>query len=60
MMDLLSAWRALIKARFWLRHQSSDLNSRQRNVFNRLRDAEPDGFEGGINTYKYMSITRFC
>lgn len=44
------------KARFWLRHQASDINERQRKALNRLLDAGPDGFEGGINTRKYMSL----
>lgn len=48
----------LAKARFWLRHQTTDLNSRQRKVLNRLLDAGPGGFEGGINTRKYMSLTK--
>jgi Fic family protein len=48
----------LAKARFWLRHQATDLNERQRKVLNRLLDAGPDGFEGGMNTRKYMGLTR--
>jgi Fic family protein len=48
----------LAKARFWLRHQSTPLNARQRKALNRLLDAGPDGFEGGINTRKYMSLTK--
>jgi Fic family protein len=48
----------LAKARFWLGHQHTDLNERQRKVLNRLLDAGPDGFEGGMNTRKYMSLTR--
>lgn len=48
----------LAKARFWLRHQATILNERQRKVLNRLLDAGPDGFEGGINTRKYMGMTR--
>jgi Fic family protein len=48
----------LAKARFWLRHQTTDLNPRQRKVLNRLLDAGPNGFEGGINTRKYMSLTK--
>ena len=48
----------LAKARFWLRHQATHLNERQRKVLNRLLDAGPDGFEGGMNTRKYMSLTR--
>lgn len=48
----------LAKARFWLRHQSAGINERQRKVLNRLLDAGPDGFAGGINTRKYMSLTK--
>lgn len=48
----------LSKVRFWLRHQSTDLNERQRKVLNRLLDAGPGGFEGGMNTRKYMSLAR--
>lgn len=48
----------LNKARFWLRHQTTHLNERQRKVLNRLLDAGEEGFEGGINTRKYMSLTK--
>ncbi|MDC7698337.1 Fic family protein [Vogesella indigofera] len=48
----------LAKARFWLRHQSASLNERQRKVLNRLLDAGPGGFEGGVNTRKYMSLAK--
>jgi Fic family protein len=48
----------LAKARFWVRHQVTDLSGRQRKVLNRLLDAGPEGFEGGITTRKYMSLTR--
>jgi Fic family protein len=48
----------LAKARFWLRHQGTDLSGRQRKVLNRLLDAGPEGFEGGITTRKYMSLTK--
>lgn len=48
----------LAKARFWLRHKADDLNERQRKALNRLLDAGPDGFEGGINTRKYVSLTK--
>ena len=50
--------RTLAKARFWLRHQTTDLTPRQRKVLNRLLDAGADGFEGGMNTRKYGSLTR--
>jgi Fic family protein len=48
----------LAKARFWLKHQATAFNERQRKLLNRLLDAGPGGFEGGINTRKYMSLTR--
>lgn len=48
----------LAKARFWIRHQATPLNERQRKVLNRLLNAGPQGFEGGINTRKYVSLTK--
>lgn len=48
----------LAKARFWLRHHKTDINERQRKVLNRLLDAGRDGFEGGINIRKYVSLTK--
>ena len=48
----------LDKARFWLRHQATSINARQRKVLNRLLDAGVTGFEGGITTRKYMSLTK--
>jgi hypothetical protein len=34
------------------------LNERQRKAPNRLLDAGPDGFAGGMNTRKYMGLTK--
>lgn len=48
----------LAKARFWLRHQGTTINDRQRKVLNVLLDAGPDGFVGGMNTRKYVGLTR--
>ena len=48
----------LAKARFWLRHQGTPLNDRQRKVINVLLDAGRGGFAGGMNTRKYVSLTR--
>ena len=48
----------LAKARFWLRHQGAPINDRQRKVINLLLDAGPGGFAGGMNTRKYVSLTR--
>ncbi|MFT3734808.1 MAG: Fic family protein [Rhodocyclaceae bacterium] len=50
--------RTLAKARFWLRHAQTPLNERQRKLLNRLLDAGAEGFEGGITTRKYVSLTR--
>jgi Fic family protein len=49
--------RTLGKARFWLRFQAVEINERQRKVLNRLLDAGPGGFAGGINNRKYMALT---
>lgn len=46
------------KARFWQQHTETALNARQRKVLNRLLDAGLTGFEGGINTRKYASLTK--
>lgn len=46
----------LAKARFWMRHSEARLSDRQRKVLNRLLDAGPDGFEGGMTTRKYVSL----
>ena len=48
----------LAKARFWQRHGQTLLNERQRKVVNRLLDAGPDGFEGGLTTRKYVSMAK--
>jgi Fic family protein len=44
------------KARFWQRYAETPLSGRQRKVVNRLIDAGPGGFEGGLTTRKYVSI----
>jgi Fic family protein len=48
---------ALAKARFWSEHHDKDLNTRQRKAVNTLLDAGPGGFEGGMSTRKYESLT---
>ncbi len=48
---------ALAKARFWAGRAGGDLTDSQRKVVNRLLDAGPRGFEGGMSTRKYESIT---
>jgi Fic family protein len=46
----------LNKARFWQIHSQDGLNVQQSKVLNRLLDAGPGGFEGGLNAKKYMGI----
>jgi Fic family protein len=46
------------KAGFWRTHAEAPLNERQRKVINKLLDAGPDGFEGGLTTRKYVSMTK--
>ncbi len=48
----------LAKAKFWMAHQQAHLNDRQRKVLNRLLDAGPEGFEGGMTTRKYEGMTK--
>lgn len=46
------------KAKFWKKVDMEKLNSRQIKVFNKLLEYEKEGFEGGLSTKKYMSMTR--
>ncbi len=48
---------SLAKARFWLEHSKVSLNPRQQKVVNRMLDQGREGFEGGMNTRKYASLT---
>ncbi len=48
----------LLKARFWQQHRQAILNERQNKVINRLLDAGPAGFAGGLNARKYMGLTK--
>jgi Fic family protein len=48
----------LTKARFWQGHSEVNLSERQRKVINRMLDAGPGGFEGGLTTRKYVDMTR--
>ena len=49
---------SLAKARFWLQHGQAPLNERQRKAVNRILDAGPGGFEGGMSTEKYGHFVR--
>lgn len=48
--------RIMIKARFWKTFAQTALNNRQTKVINRLLDAGPNGFEGGLKNKKYMGL----
>ena len=48
----------LRKESFWVSHADVSLRDRQRKVLNRLLDAGPDGFEGGMTNRKYVALTR--
>ena len=43
---------ALNKALLWRDQAATELNERQRKVINRLLDAGPVGFQGGLTTRK--------
>ncbi len=45
------------KTRFWKRYALTGLNDRQRKAINRLLEAGPCGFEGGITNRKYANMT---
>jgi Fic family protein len=48
---------SLVKARFWFDHRDKELAPRQRKLLNALLDAGPKGFEGGMSTKKYESLS---
>lgn len=48
----------ITKANFWRIYSQAALNERQRKVINKLLDAGPGGFEGGLTTRKYAAMTR--
>ena len=48
----------LAKARFWQTYAEDGLTPQQTKVFNRLMDAGPNGFKGGITASKYMNLAK--
>jgi Fic family protein len=50
--------RVLRKTRFWIQHSQDPLNARQRIALNRMLDADPEGFIGGMTNRKYAHLTR--
>jgi Fic family protein len=49
---------ALSIAKFWKLHSQSALNARQLKAVNRLLEAGPNGFEGGMTNRKYVSLNK--
>jgi len=54
--DLISG--VLMRAEFWNKYRQIDLNAHQKKVINRLLEAGPGGFEGGLTTRKYAAIAK--
>ena len=50
--------KAILVANFWQKRNPIELNSRQLKVLQRLLEAEPSGFEGGLTNRKYVALTR--
>ncbi len=48
----------LQRARFWATHRAVALNEMQRRVLDRMLEAGPGRFEGGLSARKYMAIAR--
>jgi Fic family protein len=48
----------LQKSLFWERAREYSLNQREIKILNKLLDAGENGFEGGLNSKKYLSITK--
>lgn len=46
------------KTKFWDTHRTKALNERQIKVLNKVLDIGSESFEGGINTKKYISLTK--
>jgi len=55
MADQMITW-TIAKFNFYNRHDSI-LNKRQRKAIQRMFEAGPDGFQGGMNAQKYIGIT---
>lgn len=45
-------------AKFWQTYDRGELNERQIKAIQRLLEAEPAGFEGGLTNRKYRSLTK--
>jgi Fic family protein len=43
---------------FWNRHAQTKINDRQKKIVNRILEAGPGNFTGGLTTRKYVSIAK--
>ncbi len=48
---------SLVRARFWSEHRAVEINARQRKVLDRLLEAGPGQYEGGMTPRKYVALT---
>jgi Fic family protein len=48
---------SLVRARFWADHKEVALNDRQRKALNKMLEAGPGRFEGGLTLRKYTGMT---
>jgi Fic family protein len=48
---------ALTRAQFWAEPRTAGVTARQRKVLNRMLDAGPGGFTGGLTARKYAGMT---
>lgn len=49
---------SLVRARFWADHRGAALNERQRKIVDRMLEAGPGRFEGGLTQRKYVALAR--
>lgn len=49
---------SVARARFWSEHKDPALTERQRKALNRMLDAGPGRFEGGMTARKYAALTK--
>jgi Fic family protein len=54
----VSIQEALQRGGFWATHRAVQLNEMQRRVLDRMLEAGPGRFEGGLTARKYMAIAR--
>ena len=47
-----------LRVDFWNQHAQTELNERQKKVINRILEAGPGNFAGGLTTRKYVSIAK--